>query len=267
MRNYILFGAFAGLFLSTPCFTAHALPLSGFAQSVITNLNISFSDKNAIIVERKGIFPQELNGAHAESYASDLEMGIIQTQKVGHGFTTSSIGNAHSSADIAYFDITNSPISDDIYSGVTYSTSAYGATDSGTNIRSYAIINDDWLFNVIAPISVTVSFDYNLGASGEALTSLGYLKTEAFVGLGMGQNNTTSYKTSYVDSDLLIGTITMGVDYLDGDSGNILIWHGADVISTQRQPNPVPEPSSMLLLCTGFISVLAGIFRKKKSAP
>jgi hypothetical protein len=251
--------------LCVPCSNVYALPLFGSAHSDITNLNINFSDINAVSIARKGMYPANLNGTHCESYANDRASGITQTQTVDNGPTMSNAGHAHSFAGNSYVDIAQTPLSNNIYDGVTYSSSADGLTDTGTDIRSYAVINDDWLFTATAPVSVTISFDYTLSASGETTNSLGTLITEAVVGLGLGVNDTTWYDPgNYTDGGLVTGTISMNMKYLSGDRGNISIWHGADVLSDQSQPAPVPEPATMFLFGTGLVGLVGSRFRKKK---
>jgi hypothetical protein len=251
-------------YLCISCSTVNALPLAGFAQSDIINLNIAFSDIHAVNIERKGMYPAEYNGTHADSYAYDLVSGTIQTQTVDNGTTLSNAQNAYSSAGVSYTDIADLPLSNSIYKGVAYSASAGGLTDSATSVRSYAVINDNWIFTVTSPVIVTVSFDYILSASGATANSLGNLITEAVVGLGMGRNYTTWYDTNYTDGGLQTGTFSMGMEYLSGDAGNIYIWHGADILSYQSRPAPVPEPTSMFLFGTGAVCFAGSRFRRKK---
>lgn len=243
------------------CTIAYALPLSGYAQSDITNISVTFSDATAVSVSRKGMYPSSLNGTHANSFANDMASGATQTQRVENGYTLSSAGKAYSLAGLSYTDIASNPFSNTLYNGVNYSASASGSTDLGSSIHSYAVINDHWLFTATAPVTVAISFDFVLSASGKVSSTHGNLLTDSTVGLGVGRNNTTWYDGEFLNSDLLAGTLSMDINYHAGDIGNIFIWHSASVISSQSLPAPVPEPSAILLFGAGLVGIVS--LRKK----
>ena len=241
--------------------SAEALPLAGSAQTTITNISIFFSDISAVDVTRKGMYPASLNGTHADTEAIDNVNGVTESQTIENGFSLSTAGLSSSFAGLFFADIYSFPLSNDVYDNVIYGTSADGVTDSGTSIRSYSVINDNWFFTALAPFTMTISFDYVLSASGPVSNDLGNLITEAVVGLGVGLNDTTWYSSDYTDNGLLSGTISMGMGYYTGDRGHIYLWTSADVLSSQ-DPEPVPEPATLFLVASGLVFIAST--RKRK---
>jgi len=246
----------------------HAYPITGYSETIISNIVINFSDIDALNISRKGMYPMELNGTHAESLSQDLKNGTSDYKIVASGTALANSGNAHSAAGITFTDISGLPLTNKIYSGITYNSFAYGSTDWGNSIRSYSIINDTWFFTVTAPVVMSINFDYYMFASGPIISPYGELITETTVGLGVGRQNTTFYSPpgpdGYNDNGVKSGSLSMMMAYNQGDSGLIYIWTGSDVLSHQSGPAPVPEPASMLLFGTGGIVFLGYLRRSLK---
>lgn len=267
MRRLTIIAVFA-VFYTLCCFgkNSFALQVSGYAETIISNIAIEFSDINAVNVERKGMYPMELNGTHASSAAGDYFSGNYNKQIVGNGTTTSISVGANSSAGVLFTDIAPYNLTNNIYSDITYSAFASGYANLNSYIRSYSVINDIWFFSVNSPVNFAISFDYYTYATGEIINQYGNLITETVIGLGVGRQDWLYYSPDclYNDGGVVSGTISMSMSYEAGDSGSIYLWTGSDVLANQYlKPDPVPEPSTMLLIGAGLMSY-AGFGRKRR---
>ena len=146
------------------------------------------------------------------------------------------------------------------YSGGTLTATATASSNAAGRVDAYAYMAQvGWYFYAASDETISISADFTRSltqSAGPDGWAWGYGKAYILLmDYSRIVNGWWDYVRTYDDTSSS-GTLSLNLNFAQGDYGYIQLWTEADASVDDPQPtnpnNPVPEPSSVMLLMAGL---------------
>jgi hypothetical protein len=235
----------------------YAVPITHSSGVYISN--ISISNLNSIGITNK-VIDYNAGNTSARAFASD-NFGdpntSARTTQRGSVIDLSVSGNAFSLAALNYF-----PGQDSIFLGDNIALFSQVIVNDYGYASSLASFSEQIYFTALASTDITFSLDYLTKDDG--FYDDGWNYSAAGVAFNIANFSDSIYRGGMAQG-IGSGTLTTTLHFDQGERGWFAMNAVADNSYYRENPNPVPEPGTMILLGSGLVGLMAFRRRVKKA--